>query len=68
MSDAVNLFLYLNDWLKMVPRREVYINMTGSWPFLEGIFTTYYLQSGNNDEGCRIVNSEIDPRHLQLFL
>lgn len=23
ISDAVNLFLYLNDWLKMVPRREV---------------------------------------------
>ena len=23
MSDAVNLFLYLNDWLKVVPRREV---------------------------------------------
>lgn len=23
ISDAVNLFLYLNDWLKMVPRKEV---------------------------------------------
>ena len=23
ISDAVNLFLYINDWLKLVPRKEV---------------------------------------------
>ena len=33
ISDAVNLFLYLNDWLNMVPRTEVCKN-------IKGIFTT----------------------------
>lgn len=40
ISDAVNLFLYLNDWLKMVPRREVCRHT-------QGIFGTCDLQSGD---------------------
>ena len=43
ISDAVNLFLNLNDWLKMVPRREV---CKHDWllNFSEGIFTACDLQ------------------------
>lgn len=38
ISDAVNLFLYVNDWLKMVPRSEV---CKQDWLLncSEGIFT-----------------------------